>query len=192
MRPDGKATAPALGEIPAAGFTVAELDSLLHIAYLKVLRHPVLSVGVKKLGANTVYIFGEVGAPGAVEIIGNMSVVQLVARAGGPKPSGSLKSVVLLRRGAGSSVHARRVNVSRILEGRRDSPDLLLAPNDIVYVPRSFIGKLDLFVEHYLANLLIPTFATYLRGWEIADPNRFFFNPNSNRPSSASGGSTSN
>jgi len=51
-------------------------------------------------------------------------------------------------------------------------------------VPRSFIGKLNLFVEQYVGGLVTPFFNSYLRGWELLQPDRFFYNPNLNRPGS--------
>jgi len=187
VRPDGMITPPMLQEVRAAGRTTAELDSVMTGVYATYYRHPVVTVGVKKVAANQVYIMGEVPSPGATEIPGSMSLLQLIAKSGGVKTSGTLKSVVLLRRGPGHQVVARRVNVARILEGRPDAPDVALVPTDIVYVPRSFIGKLDLFVDQYINGIVMPVTGGYLRGWEIVQPDRFFFNPNSNRPSQATG-----
>ncbi|MBI5837799.1 MAG: polysaccharide biosynthesis/export family protein [Candidatus Eisenbacteria bacterium] len=187
VRPDGRITVPLLQEVPAAGRTAGELDSLLTREYARFYRRPEITVDISKLANNQVYVMGEVNVPGPVEISGSITLLQLIARAGGVRTSGTLKSVVLLHRGPGYQVHARRVNVARILEGRPDAPDILLAPTDIAYVPRSFIGKLNLFVEQYVTGLLSPVSSGYLHGWEIIQPDRFFFNPNTNRPSQSGG-----
>jgi protein involved in polysaccharide export with SLBB domain len=187
VRTDGMITAPMLQEVRAAGRTPAELDSVLLIGYSRIFRYPAATVAVSHIANNMVYILGEVNVPGGMEIPGSMSLVQLIAKAGGMRSSGTLKSVVLLRRGSGNRVLARRVNVARILEGEPDSPDVMLAPSDIVFVPRSFIGKLNLFVEQYITNLINPITTGYIHGWEVLSPDRFFVNPNYTRPSQTSG-----
>jgi polysaccharide biosynthesis/export protein PslD len=187
VRPDGMITAPLLQEVRAAGRTPAELDSVLLLGYSSILRYPAATVAVSHLARNEVYILGEVNVSGGVEIPGSISLVQLIAKAGGVRTSGTLKSVVLLRRGSGDRVLARRVNVARILEGEPDAPDVPLMANDIVFVPRSFIGKLNLFVERYITNLINPITSGYIKGWEVLSPDRFFVNPNYTRPSQTSG-----
>ncbi len=187
VRRDGRITAPLLGDVLVAGHTPAEVDTALTRAYGRLYRYPVVTVSVEKVAANQVYIMGEVNLPGAVEIPGNMTLLQLIGKAGGVRTSGTLKSVILMRRGPGNVVIARRVNVNRIMEGREDSPDIQLAATDVAFVPRSFVGKLNLFVEQWVTGFVGPVANGYLRGWEVLQPDRFFFNPNLNRPSSATG-----
>lgn len=42
---------------------------------------------------------------------------------------------------------AIRVNLAQILKSAKLSGNVFLKPNDIVYVPRSFIGKVNTFLE---------------------------------------------
>jgi hypothetical protein len=50
-----------------------------------------------------------------------------------------------------------RVKLAQVLKGRI-SQNIPLKPNDIVYVPRSFIGKLNVFME-----IIQPAINEYLQ-----------------------------
>ena len=174
VRPDGMVTAPLLQDVRAAGLTPTQLDTLLLAEYAKILRHPVLTVAVNRIANNQVYVMGEVIVPGPVDINGSISLLQLIGKAGGIKATGTWKSVVVLHRMEGNKVAARRVNLKRIMEGRPDAPDLQLSPTDVAYVPRTFIAKLDDFVDQYVTHFAGELTSAYLRGWEIVEPSRFF------------------
>ncbi len=175
VRPDGMISTSLVQNVRAAGRTASELDSTLESEYGKLLRHPVVRVSVLKISGNVVYCIGEVGSPVTAEVGGGMTLLQLLARAGGIKHTGSDKSVLVLHREAGNQVIARRYNVGRIMEGRPDSPDVTLAPTDIVYVPRTFIAKLDQWVDQYVNQFVGAIATSYLKGWELIEPSRFFY-----------------
>lgn len=186
VRPDGMISTALVQDVRAAGRTASELDSVLQIEYGKQLRHPVVRTSVLKISNNVVYCIGEVASPITVDFGGGMTLLQLVARAGGIKHTGSEKSVLLLHREAGNQVIARRYNVGRIMDGRPDSPDVTLSPTDIVYVPRTFIAKLDQWVDDYVTQFVGAIAGGYLKGWEVIEPSRFFYK-SATTPSQAAG-----
>jgi len=164
VRPDGYVALPIVGEIPAQGRTPAELDSLLTVAYSRYYRDPEVTVNVLTFAPPSVYVMGEVRSARAVEITPGMSMIQALAMAQ-PTPDSNLSSVVLLRRLEGGKAYAQRVNAAQFLKGQADAWDVMLAPYDIIYVPATFVAKLQNFVADFFAGL-VPVPLLYLRTWE--------------------------
>jgi protein involved in polysaccharide export with SLBB domain len=81
-----------------------------------------------------------------------VSCLQAVINAGGPKSSAGLQNAVLLRYAGDQTATVRRLNLKRVMEGL--DPDIRLRPYDVVLIPRSKIGKVNLFVEQYVNGLL--------------------------------------
>jgi polysaccharide export outer membrane protein len=84
VRPDGKITLPLLDEIVAAGLTPDELRATVVKASMKFLtEEPTVSIIVREINSRRVYINGMVGKTGTYQLVPHMTVVQLIAVAGG-------------------------------------------------------------------------------------------------------------
>ena len=173
VRPDGKVALPIVGEVQAAGRSPAELDSMLTAAYAKYYQQPEVTVNVVKFAPPAVYILGEVQRPGMVKLTPGMTMLQAIAERGGPVMGANIGSVMLLRRMGGKKAVAERVDLERVLEGKERAQDLLLAPYDIVYVPASFITRVNRFVDQFFAKMT-PIPQLYLRGWESFHSDRVY------------------
>jgi polysaccharide export outer membrane protein len=97
------------------------------------------------------YVVGDVGKPGAFEFpqrgahpLGSalstapLRITEAVGKAGGTLKTAKLSDVMLVRFGADGVRSDTRLDLGRIMRGRDE--DLVLQPNDIVYVPGS-VGK---------------------------------------------------
>lgn len=80
-----------------------------------------------------VFIFGEVGAPGAYPSAGGTDLFQLIALAGGTTPAARLDEVAVVMNGGDGQVVAK-VDLQNVIENGTSSP-FLLAAGDRVYVP---------------------------------------------------------
>ena len=60
VRPDGKISMPALGEIKASGFTPKELTDILVEEMKKVVKQPIVTVIVTQMTNYKIFVFGEV------------------------------------------------------------------------------------------------------------------------------------
>ncbi|MGH9749629.1 MAG: SLBB domain-containing protein, partial [Candidatus Polarisedimenticolia bacterium] len=99
---------------------------------------PSLSMGNRK-----VYVLGEVGSPGVVNLIDKMGLVEAIARAGGFTQKGYLKGVVVLKRGPDGRAEMKIADFKEMFrEGTLDA-DIELQPGDIVFVPRRAIATLQ-------------------------------------------------
>jgi len=151
VRPDGRISFSPAGEFEAAGRTPAALDATITSALAKEFPNPELTVFVKKFVNQNVYVGGEVDKAGIVPIQDHMTALMAVVRAGGPLDTAQMSNIVVLRNGEGGrEVHT--VDARQVIAG--ESPDLVLAPYDVVYVPRSIISRVDIFVDQYVRRVL--------------------------------------
>ena len=85
--------------------------------------------------ADTVYIQGEVKAPGAVKFVKDLTVVKAITQAGGFTPLAAPRRVTLLR-GDASKKRNVRINVDEMIADPQSAADMPLEPNDIIIVPQ--------------------------------------------------------
>jgi len=81
---DGTLTFPLIGRVKAAGLTLRtfedELKKGLADGYLK---NPQVSVTIGEYKSQRVFVMGEVRAPGAYQLTGDMTIIEALAKAGG-------------------------------------------------------------------------------------------------------------
>ena len=159
IRPDGKIALQMVDEVNAANITPEQLDNILTKLYAREIRTPSLTVIVRRLAQQRVFVGGQVARPGIVPIDGQLSVLEAILQAGGPhREHGSVSNVVVVRNVEGKR-YSTLVNLKPAFKGKPYSP-FLLAPNDIVLVPQTTISSINQWVDQYI-NKIMP--ATYLR-----------------------------
>ncbi|MGO9952006.1 MAG: polysaccharide biosynthesis/export family protein [Dissulfurispiraceae bacterium] len=162
VRPDGRISLQLANEIMAYGLTPAELTKVLKEKYSTELDNPEVTVIVRSFSAQKVYVDGEVAKPGVVPLTGSMTLLQAMSQAGGVKDTAKTSEVVIMRRISENKFNIYAVNVNKVIDGTDMSQDLPLMPFDIIYVPRTVIADLDIFVDQYLRKMLpISTGLTY-------------------------------
>ena len=164
VRPDGRISLQLVREMMTAGLTPAELTDLLTKKYAKELKMPEVTVIVRSFGGHKIYVDGEVTKPGMFSLIGFMTVLQAISQAGGMKDSARMSEVVLIRRGTDNKPLTLQVNAQKVIDGTGMSQDIALKPFDIVYVPKSPIANVNVWVDQYIRkNIPISTgFGYYL------------------------------
>jgi polysaccharide export outer membrane protein len=154
--PDGSVAVPIVGQTKGAGKTLAEFQGEVARGLAELIVDPKVTVIPKKLAGNYVFVLGEVRNPGAYEITGTMTVTQAIARAGGALDFGKLNSVLVVRRTAPDALTGIRVNVSTVLANQARAKDRVIRAYDIVYVPRTLIGRIDTFLEQFFTRTSSP------------------------------------
>lgn len=154
VRPDGNISLKLVGDVLAQDLTPEELRGHLITAYSDTLKNPEINVVVESYDSQRVYVGGEVRTPGVLRIQGRMTAMDAVLQAGGfVKESAKMKQVIVIRQADGRQ-YAQRINLKRALNKPETEP-FLLAPRDIIYVPRTNIDRVDQWVEQYV-NRIIP------------------------------------
>ena len=101
-----------------------------------------------------IYVAGEVNTPGMLEYHGGLTLVQAIMQAGGFLTTARRSQVLVIRKGSDGQPLGSQVNVGDILSEARFETDIALAPSDIVFVPRSAVANINLFIEQYITNML--------------------------------------
>jgi len=158
IRPDGKISLQLIDELFVAGITPSELDKVLTNRYASEIKEPDLAVIVRSFIGQRVYVGGEVSAPQLIPLMGRMTVLQSIFRAGGFKDTAHPGSVIIIRKDAENRPFGIKVDVNRVIKGEEGARDLDLLPYDIVYVPKKTIAKVNLFVDQYIRkNIFVYT-----------------------------------
>lgn len=151
VRPDGKISVQVLDDVMAAGRTPEELAAELQAGWAKSFGDPRVTVVVREFAMRNVFVGGEVGADGIVPLRNKMSALSAVIAAGGFMSTAQLSNVVIIR-DAGGKPEAMKVDARKVLDGT--APDVALAPYDVVWVPKSKIARVNLWVEQYVKHVL--------------------------------------
>jgi protein involved in polysaccharide export with SLBB domain len=154
VRPDGRISLQLAGEVWAAGLTPAELKDILTEIYSNTLVDPELTVLVKTFESHKVYVDGEVGNSRLIKLVGSMTALQAISQSQGFKNTARRDEVVVIRRVPDSEPLIIKVNLEEALNGTDISQDIALQPSDIVYVPKSAIANVNLWVKQYIYNIV--------------------------------------
>ena len=135
VRPDGKIALPLLGDVVAAGLTIQGLTARLAEAAKPYLKDTTVSVQPKQINSRKVYITGEVGKQGAFPLLGPMTVLQLIANAGGVSVYAKQKDILIIRTDDKGQQISIPFNYDDVKRGRNLQQNILLKPGDQVVVP---------------------------------------------------------
>jgi polysaccharide export outer membrane protein len=134
IRPDGGMSFPLAGELQAAGHTVQELTKTLEERIRKYVPDAVVTVAVKSVGGNLVFVIGKVNKPGVFPLSGPIDVMQALSLAGGATPFADTNSIRVLRR-SGAHQTAIEFRYGDVERGRKLDQNILLQSGDTVVVP---------------------------------------------------------
>jgi polysaccharide export outer membrane protein len=134
VRPDGKISTPLLNDIQAAGLTPEELRVRINQEASNYLEDPNATVVVKQINSRKVFIAGEVEKPGPYSLTGPMTVLQLIANAGGFKEYARRDSIVIIRNEPGRQVQLP-FDYNQVVRGKKLQQNIELKPGDTVVVP---------------------------------------------------------
>ena len=152
--PDGMISLQLAGRINAANLTAEELGGAITSAFENHLSHPQATVILRDLASRKVFVGGEVSRPGVQEMFGRMTVAQAIFQAGGARNTAKLSHVVVISHGPDRRPEHRVVSVKDFLKGKTEATVLSLKPYDVVFVPRTAIADLNLFVDQYLRKMI--------------------------------------
>jgi polysaccharide export outer membrane protein len=133
VRPDGMISMVLLGDVKAAGLTASQLAATLTSEYKKYVQDPLVTVLVQGFGSQRIFIVGEVGHVGPIQITPGMTVLQAIASAGGLSPYAHKTRIYILR-GPQGKQEKIPFNYKAALRGD-NSQNITLLPNDTVVVP---------------------------------------------------------
>ena len=132
---DGTITLPLLKQVKVDGLTKDELEqrisSLLEEKYLQ---NPRVSVFIKEYQSKLVAVIGAVENPGMYELIGRLTLLQMISKAGGFKESVS-NQIFVLREGEKGATESIAIDLDDLMVNGNPKLNILLQPNDVINVP---------------------------------------------------------
>jgi protein involved in polysaccharide export with SLBB domain len=183
VRPDGKISLPIVRTVEAESRTPEALEQDLTQRYARTLKNVELVVIVREYTSNRiqvggamaragfedlrpqvavrtraamqVFVGGEVAKPGVLAYRTPLTVMGALIEAGGVKPTGEMRSVLVLRKQGTSRPQMIRIDLQKDLsEGTTN--DFPLLANDVVVVPKTQIASVVEFLDQYLYQVLPP------------------------------------
>jgi len=118
------------------------------------LRDPVVSIVIAQLAEHKVYVGGQVAKPGFVPYREGMTPLQAIVERGGFVDDANTDEILYISR-VGEAVQSQRLDLDAVMDGE-SSEQIVMSPDDIIIVPRTFIGKADVWVDQWIRGLL-PT-----------------------------------
>ncbi len=134
VRPDGKLSFPLAGDVQAAGRTPEKVQAEITERIKRYIPDPVVTVTVKTIGGNKIYVIGEVRNPGSYVIGRYVDVIQALTLAGGLTPFASENSIKVLRR-EGTKELVVSFEYAEEKKGRKLEQNIFLKGGDVVVVP---------------------------------------------------------
>jgi polysaccharide export outer membrane protein len=134
VRPDGMISLPLLNEVRAAGYTPEQLREFVTTAAAKYVEEPHATVVVKEINSRKVFVTGNVEKPGTYPLTTPMTVLQLIATAGGLKEYADADSIVIIRNEEGRQQY-HKFNYKDVVKQKHVEQNILLKPGDTVVVP---------------------------------------------------------
>jgi len=156
IQPDGFISAPIIGDVLIAGYTISQAREILLRVARQRLREPELSFVLKDFVKPLFTVGGEVEKPGQFELRGRVGVLEAVAIAGGFKRSAKATQLVLLRRYDSERATARLINAKELEKMRDPEHDIRLQPGDMIVVPRNKLSYVEPYVPIASLVLLSP------------------------------------
>jgi polysaccharide export outer membrane protein len=131
--PDGFVSMPLLGDVHVAGMTANQLAQELKSKLSSYMVNAQVTVSIVEIRSRQVYVTGQVGKPGGYPLITPISVLQVIAQAGGLSTFANRKDIVILR-SSGGQVQRLKFNYNNAVRGD-PTQNISLQPGDTVIVP---------------------------------------------------------
>jgi polysaccharide export outer membrane protein len=129
VRPDGKITTPALGEVKAAGLTPQELQAALTAKLKAIVKNPVVTVIVTEITNNKLYIFGGGIKSGVYPLTQRTTLLQVLCMTENAK-NADLKRAYVLR-----NTKKVKEDFTKLFIDGDTSEDVAVEPNDVIFIP---------------------------------------------------------
>jgi polysaccharide export outer membrane protein len=133
VRPDGMISMPLLGDIKASGKTPLQLADEIATKLKKYVQDPNVTVILNQMNSKKVFLIGEIGKTGPIEMTAGMTLLEAIATAGGLGQYANAKKIYILRTEAGKQQKIP-VQYKQALKGDL-SLNLILNPGDTIVVP---------------------------------------------------------
>jgi polysaccharide export outer membrane protein len=155
IRPDGNIFFPLLGDVYIEGLTPLEIREKIHKLlgrYLRDLPEEAVTVTVSGFNSKVVYVYSYGAGIRQIPFTGDLTVLSAITKSGlliRTDKKGAIKVI----RGESDTVEKPQtlvVNLNDITNKGKTEKNIVLRPNDIVYIPPTFLARLGFLVRDML------------------------------------------
>ncbi len=165
---DGSITFPFVGRVEVGGKTVRDIEALLtKLLADGYVRRPQVSVEISQYRSRSIFVLGEVRAPGKYSIEGQVTLLEVIAKAG--SLTATAGNAIIVQRykdglptvlapalpGDERAAEVMRVSMDDLREGRITA-NLLLQDGDTIFVPQADKFYVTGFVKSPGSFVLVP------------------------------------
>ncbi len=158
VRPDGKISMPALGEIKASGLTPTELKDILEKKLANFVKNPFVTVIVTEMTNYQVLVFGNGTTPGLHTLQKKTTLLQFLSILG-PLDNANLGKAYLVR-----NKEKIKTGFNKLFREGDLSEDKVLEPNDILFIPDNFEERVRV-----IGAITTPSSVPYRKGLTVMD-----------------------
>ena len=133
--PDGAITVPLLGRLPVMGKTTEQVARTLTTRWTEYVNDPSVTVTLTQKRRQSIQFYGHVVHPQAVDYRPNLHLMAALAQVGGVADDGDRERVTVTH----SDGSKQSVDLTDPETAAGTERDLLLAPDDVVYVPERHV-----------------------------------------------------
>jgi len=165
---DGSITFPLINRVEVKGTTVRDVEALLtKLLTGDYFRRPQVSVEIAQYRSRSIFVLGEVRAPGKYSIEGQVTLLEVIAKAGSLTSTAGNEIIVQRYKdglptvlapalpGDDSAAEVMRVSMDDLREGR-STANLLLQDGDTLFIPAADKFYVTGFVRSPGAFVLVP------------------------------------
>jgi protein involved in polysaccharide export with SLBB domain len=128
-----------IGEVPVAGCILTDAQKIIEKKLAEYVITPFCEITiVKREYTPSVYVFGEVGRSGLIQIQRGDRILDVLSQVGGCKADAYRRSIKVVRL-IDTTVTLYSIDLAGLLEKGKIEQNMLLRDQDIVYVPRRFL-----------------------------------------------------
>lgn len=151
VRPDGKITIPAIGEVSAAGYSPKSLQAMLTTRLRGIVKNPIVTVMVSEITNNKVYVFGGGVKSGVYPLTQRTTLLQLLCQIGYSSGEGTVTAPAAAAPMGVKSADARNADLKHayiLRNGKKVkedfhnlfirgdlTEDIVIEPNDAIFIP---------------------------------------------------------
>jgi polysaccharide export outer membrane protein len=158
VRPDGKITMPAMGDVVATGNTPEGLSKKLENDLLQFVQVPIVTVTVTGINNSKVYVFGGGPGTGVHNMPGRTTLLKFLTGLGNLKEADLTKSYLMRNK---EIIH--RDFYDLFIRGDL-TKDVAIKPNDIIFMPDNMDSKI-----YVMGAVASPGYIFYREGLSVLD-----------------------
>ena len=136
--PDGEIYFPLIGEIRAAGRTIADIREEIKTKISVYVPDPTLSVDVRQVNSMIIFVLGRVNNSGRFVVNAKTNVLQGIAMAGGLNPFAKRNDIKVIRQEGGKGAGKTQTFAFRyddVADGKNLEQNIWLQRGDVILVP---------------------------------------------------------